>query len=601
MAANLPQPFGAYVLLKALGQGAMGDVHLARPFNARRGVPTPIVIKRLHGELASNPTFVRRFKHEAEIAVAVDSPFVAKVYDVGAVGETLYIAMEYVAGWPLSKLMEAIQQSGRHAAIASALELAISTLEGLNALHTAIDFKTGKPLGIVHRDISPKNMMVDEDGRPRLIDLGLGKSNVQDWKTRTGVVMGSVGYMPPEQVTAEGVDHRADLYSFAVVVWELLTMRSYIKRAAVPVMLRASLNPPWDPPSRHRPDVPALLDQILQKALSLRVEDRFQSAAEFLQALRSVVAPEKKAARSMNTLIEDLFSRSLPERRSEISALLSLPLPIAEDGPDQDHTVVFVQAPGVAPLAAEDFQPSLVEEHYPTVASNPQHQAIAARPMAEILTLTPPAEASPSNLGLAPPRSSGKRSAVPMPVFIASMVVAGAVCTAATLWIARSDDAAVPVIVESPAVAPEPGVVPGAVPSAVPGAIGAKPAPVEEEPTPEVVAPAVRKEERPRPAPAKRRVKEEHAAAEPTAAPPEPEPIETVAPREVTQEIVSSRVQKLLSRAGGIKSALPKDSEQAKQVDQIRAKLTMELNTSDPKSATRRLDDLEAQLSKIKP
>jgi serine/threonine-protein kinase len=348
-------------MLKNLGQGAMGDVHLARPFNPKRGVPAPIVIKRLHGELASNEDFVRRFKHEAAVAVNIDSHHVAKVYDVGKVGETLYIAMEFVAGWPLSKFLDAVIDSGRHASIASIVDLVAGGLKGLEALHSAVDKHTRKALGIVHRDISPKNLMVGEDGSMRLIDLGLGKSNVQDWKTRTGVIMGSVGYMPPEQVQAGNVDHRADLYAMGVVLFEMLALRNFIARGAIPMMLRASLNPTFSAPSVYRPDVPPGLDEVVRRAVQPIPADRYQSAGEFLTELRRVV-PLRHTEGGMVSLIGDLFGAKLEERAVEISQLLQLPLPELEEGPDNARTVVFVEREGVAPLTEEDFQPTRVTE-----------------------------------------------------------------------------------------------------------------------------------------------------------------------------------------------------------------------------------------------
>ncbi len=341
----------------------MGDVHLARPFNPRRGVPTPIVIKRLHGELTADENFIRRFRHEADIAVNVDSPHVAKVYDVGKVGDAFYIAMEYVPGWPLSKFLDAVLQSKRHASVTSVIDLIDGGLRGLHALHSAVDAKTGRHLGIVHRDISPKNLMVGEDGLMRLIDLGLGKSNVQDWKTRTGVVMGSVGYMPPEQVTADRVDHRADIYAMGVVLWETLALRNFLKRGTVPAMLHASLNPEWTPPSKFRPDLPTALDEVIHKAVRLEAVERYGSSAEFLAAIREVV-PEKRgsAANSVGSLIKELFGAELEDRRLELEALLAMPLPYPDDeGPEPDKTVIFAEAKGVAPLTEEDLSPTSVQ------------------------------------------------------------------------------------------------------------------------------------------------------------------------------------------------------------------------------------------------
>jgi eukaryotic-like serine/threonine-protein kinase len=339
-----PQVFGAYLLLKALGRGAMGDVWMARPLNPERGIPAPVVIKRMLGELSNRRGFIARFRHEATLAVSVDSDHVAKVFDVGAVSETLYITMEHVSGWPLSKVLDAILESGRHASVASVIDLIAGGLEGLDQLHTARD-TDGKPLGIVHRDISPKNLMVGEDGRMRLIDLGLGKSNAQDWKTRTGVVMGSVGYMPPEQARGERVDARADLYSIAVVCFEMLALRNYVKRGTITQMMEASATPSFVRPSDFRPDIPEALDRVLERALDIDKEKRFQSARQFLSALREVVPPVHTEG-GMASLIEDLFGASKREREHEIASLLALPVPDATDG---EPTQVFVMREGVLP------------------------------------------------------------------------------------------------------------------------------------------------------------------------------------------------------------------------------------------------------------
>jgi serine/threonine-protein kinase len=333
------------VLLKSLGAGAMGDVQLARPCDPARGIPTPIVIKRLHGELAEKKGFVARFKHEAEIAVSVESLHVAKVFDVGSVGETLYIAMEYVDGWALTKVLDSILKSGHHASIAAVVDSIANGLAGLHALHTARD-KMGKPLGIVHRDISPKNLMIGEDGMMRLIDLGLGKSRAQDWKTATGVVMGSVGYMPPEQATGDDVDGRADIYAMGVVAFELLTLRNYIKRGPVTQMMEQTIVPKFQNPSEFRPDVPAGLDAVIEKAVKPFREDRFQTPREFLDALRAVV-PAKKTAGGMAELVRELFGDSRIERDREMQQLLALPLP-DEDPADLEPTKIFVQRDGVA-------------------------------------------------------------------------------------------------------------------------------------------------------------------------------------------------------------------------------------------------------------
>src|SRR5688572_18509639 len=380
----------------------MGDVWLARPLNPDRGIPAPIVIKRLHGELANRKGFVSRFQHEASVAVNVDSLHVAKVYDVGAVAETLYITMEYVPGWPLSKVLDAILKSGRHASIASVIDLIAGGLEGLDRLHTAKDVESGKPLGIVHRDISPKNLMVGEDGKMRLIDLGLGKSNAQDWKTRTGVVMGSVGYMPPEQARGERVDARADTYALAVVCFEMLALRNYVKRGTLTAMMEASATPTFMKPSEFRPDVPEGLDRVLERALAVDKEQRFQTARQFSTALRQIVPPPHTEG-GMAALLDELFGATKREREREIASLLALPVPDVTDG---EPTRVFVMREGVLP-----------PDQAPTKYVAKDEPTMVRTKATEIHTIPPPLMSSQQ---LIPPRAG-----VSIPVLI------GAVCMAA--------------------------------------------------------------------------------------------------------------------------------------------------------------------------
>lgn len=341
LALEKPEIFGGYLLLEALGRGAMGDVFVARPLDANRGLPSPIVVKRLHGNLVSNPRFVARFQHEAAIAVCIDHPHVATAYDVGAVGETLYIALEYVSGWPLSKLIAGIVKSGRHASVASVIDSIAGALEGLHALHTATD-PNGRALDIVHRDLAPKNLMVDESGHMRLIDLGLGKSNAQDWRTQTGVVMGSVGYMAPEQALGQRADARADIYAMAVVTFEMLALRNYVPPGTVPEMVRACTRPLFEPPSKFRPDLPRGLDAVLQKALQLDPSHRYESAIAFLEALRSVV-PKAQTDGGMSHLVRDIFG-SGEARATHLAKLLATP---TQDHFETQATRVFGVRDGV--------------------------------------------------------------------------------------------------------------------------------------------------------------------------------------------------------------------------------------------------------------
>lgn len=371
-----PRPFGPYLLLRPLGGGAMGQVHLARPLDLAPGPITPVVVKQLRPELTDRKSFVQRFRHEAEVVISVDSPYVAQVRDAGQVGEVLYIALEYVPGWPLTKVLEQVIASGRHASIAAVLELVGGALEGLQALHEARD-KKGRPLEIVHRDLSPKNLMVGDDGRIRIIDLGLGRSKLQSWKTKTGVVMGSVGYMAPEQARGERVDARADVYAMGVVLFEMLALRNYIPPGPLPNMLEASIRPKFSPPSSFRPDVPKALDLIVERALSPNKNDRYESARELHLALVEI-AGRGGARRTVVSLLEQLFGTTRQERKDEIDSLLGLT--ISELPQESGPTQVFVSRSNL-PAQEADTVP-LVRAHRP-VTPEPQttdHTVVANTP-----------------------------------------------------------------------------------------------------------------------------------------------------------------------------------------------------------------------------
>jgi serine/threonine-protein kinase len=363
MGARLPRRFGPYVLLDLLGEGGIGTAHLARPIDRKRGVPTPCVIKRLHQDLGSDAQIIRRFEHEAKIAVSVDSPHVVKVFDVGTIDSAPYIAMEYICGWQLSRVFQALLEARRFAPIPAVVELVVGGLTGLGALHRASDPLTGDPMGVVHRDVSPRNLIVDETGKLRLIDLGLGKSNVQDWKTRTGLVMGSPGYMAPEQTRGERVDHRADLYAMATVLYECLVLQPYIPRGERIQMLRAMEKPKYSPPSRYRPNIPPELEAIVEKGLSREPEDRFPSAAAFIEALGAAV-PEPPD-RSFGDLVRDLLGDELRRMKAHVDELLAEDLEHPElIGKDRSNTVVFAHRSGVLTLREDEVSDDRTE-HIP--------------------------------------------------------------------------------------------------------------------------------------------------------------------------------------------------------------------------------------------
>lgn len=340
-----------------LGSGASAHAYLAR----RRGGPAePIVIKILNPAVAEEPELVKRFRHEAELAVALHSPHIARVHEAGRVGEQLYLCMEWVPGWTVARVIKALFQARRTVPLPFVLHLARHGAQALHDLHTARDPQTGEPLGIVHRDLSPRNLMLEPSGRLRMIDLGLGKSNLQDWKTRSGVVMGSPGFMAPEQVRGETVCRQTDQYAFACVLYELLTLKPCIPRSGsrAEVLMRMA-EPTFTPPRAHRPDLPAAVDAVFLKALAPLPEDRFPEDLAFGRALI-----EAAGQGSADTFVQELrllLDPELQEEKTRVERLMRVP----------DRSPPF-EGPATRVIAAAADSPTRVRtSQLDLVSSNP--------------------------------------------------------------------------------------------------------------------------------------------------------------------------------------------------------------------------------------
>lgn len=354
--------FGGYTLLKSLGAGGSGEVWLARPAEGS-GLPSPIVVKILHDGLGEQPSFVRRFKHEARVAARVEHPHLPRLFDAGVVDGALYLTSEYVPGWTLRRILDDVEGASDRVSVRSAVDLIRGVCRGLHALHEAEDPDSGQPLEFVHRDITPDNILLGEDGRARVIDLGLGTSSLQDWRTTTGVVMGSPGYMAPEQVLAQPVDRRTDVYALGIVLWEMLTQRRYVERGPMPVVLRRQVQPTFRPPSEFRGDVPPELDATLARALALGPADRFPSAAALEEALAGPSAQERESeGELLSTLVGEMLWGELGDDRTEVTQLLTLAGPAADA-----HALPATAAPTVAPVPNPQATPAVLTPSLPLV------------------------------------------------------------------------------------------------------------------------------------------------------------------------------------------------------------------------------------------
>jgi serine/threonine-protein kinase len=346
----------------------MGSVFLARPVvRPEHPARARVIVKLLHPSLLDDAESLQRFRHEAMIAVSVSSPEVVQVFDVGRVGDVPYIAMEYIAGWSALEVVRAALEATWPLPAPLVVAWLCDALAGLEALHTAVHPTTAEPLGVVHRDISPKNLLIDEDLQLRVIDFGLGTSNVQDWATRADVLLGTPGYIAPEQVEGRRVDQRTDLYALGVVAFELLTLTHYVPRGDRGAMFQHILAPRRR--SLGRDDVPAALERVIFRALSVAPEARPDSARE----LRELLLPFAARRREASTLPPNLAT---PRDAAEVE--LTEPGVARAVGQRPEPTVLFAVR---APTAIADTQLRRRLEPAPLVG------AARAAPLAEHTSL----------------------------------------------------------------------------------------------------------------------------------------------------------------------------------------------------------------------
>jgi eukaryotic-like serine/threonine-protein kinase len=278
-----PSRLGRYELLEQLGEGGMGAVWLAR-LTGTHGFEKLCIVKTVLPAIAKDQSFVSRFRHEGKVLTQLQHSNIAQVLDMGDEAGTLYLALEYVAGITLSRLHAHVRDQGQVLPVPVSIYLVQQAAEGLGAAHrkAAVD---GSAMNIVHRDVSPQNLMVSYEGEVKVIDFGIAKSEARSQHTGAPSVMGKLGYMAPEQARGESVDHRADQYSLGIILWELLSNRPFVPRGTLTEMVVAMAHPTPKPLLPLRPEVPASLEHVVLKALAPQPADRYASTDDFARAL----------------------------------------------------------------------------------------------------------------------------------------------------------------------------------------------------------------------------------------------------------------------------------------------------------------------------
>jgi serine/threonine protein kinase len=311
MSAEAATRLGSYEILRMLARGGMAELFLAQAVGPE-GFAKLVVLKKILPKFAANKRFVQLFLDEARLAAALDHPHIAHVYDMGTVSGDYFFTMEYVHGQDVRSLMR--RAADRHVSLAiEHVVMVAATVAG--ALHYAHEQRggDGASLGIVHRDVSPSNILISYDGVVKLLDFGIAKAATSSAKTRTGSIKGKIAYLSPEQASGFVIDRRSDIFSLGIVMWEMATGARLFKEENDLRTIQKIVNTPPSPPSQLRPDCPPELERIIMRALSKKPEDRYQTAEEMQLALEELAREHKLSQSSvgLRAQIHALFDMEL--------------------------------------------------------------------------------------------------------------------------------------------------------------------------------------------------------------------------------------------------------------------------------------------------
>jgi len=313
---NVPERFGSYEIFEELGAGGLASVHLAKT----RAVKNPVALKRLFPHIASIKELVDSFIEEARLARHLQHPGIARVYEFGRLRNTYFIAFEFVPGPTVQQLYMHCVSTNVRIPVPVVLSIASQLCDALDHAHTRRN-EIGLDLGIVHRDVSPSNVIISKSGQVKLIDFGLAKTKQSTVQSQTGVIKGKLNYVAPEYIAGGKLDARCDLWALGVMTWELLAGRRLFESADNAQTLDRVRTLPIPPPSRVNPEVTQNVDQIVLTALERDPNRRWQSAAKMRAALAEF-GGSILSQRQLVQWIEWAFSQKQQMREdSGISAL----------------------------------------------------------------------------------------------------------------------------------------------------------------------------------------------------------------------------------------------------------------------------------------
>jgi TonB family protein len=353
--------FGQYLLMEHIATGGMAEVYKARMMGME-GFQKTVAIKRILPHLTDNDEFVTMFVDEAKLAAQLNHNNIIHIYDLGKIDRSYYIAMEYIEGRDLRSILQECRDRGHNMPLPMAVHIATLLASALDYAHRRRDFED-RDLGLVHRDVSPQNVLISNEGDIKLCDFGIAKAASKASHTRAGALKGKLQYMSPEQAWGKDIDHRSDIFSLGLVLFEMLTLEKVFAGESELSILEQVRNPKVEAPSALNPEVPAEVDAIVSRALETDREARYQSARDLQRDLEKVMRQQgwSCSVADVARFLADLSSGAAPEAPAPREA------PSAAAKP---AVVPPVAAAELEPPRAEEPEPTPVEGHPPAAGGS---------------------------------------------------------------------------------------------------------------------------------------------------------------------------------------------------------------------------------------
>lgn len=368
-----PRPFGRYYLLDRIAVGGMAEVFLAKTFG-HAGFEKVLVVKRILESFADDPSFVAMFVDEAKLCAQLVHPNVVQLHDFGKQGGHWFLAMEAVHGKDMRSVMRRLAERSERMPVSLAAVIAHEVARGLQYAHTLKD-PTGAPLNLVHRDVSPSNVLVSYGGHVKIVDFGIAKAETtRDESAEAHLLKGKFQYMSPEQTQRGELDHRSDVFAAGICLWEMLTGHRLFKRDEDFEVIAAIRAGNVIPPSQYNPEVPPALDAICLRALEVDLDARYPDAGAMQRELQDFLLPStpERLQHSMQQFLAELFEQEIIDARAQLNDATRVAADIhyGSDDLELEDELNPLSRPDVVPHPNEDSTGTLSPPTAQKKASN---------------------------------------------------------------------------------------------------------------------------------------------------------------------------------------------------------------------------------------